>query len=79
MDFGDAMYRLRYPHAVLVGVNHASYTTGQMPERVVTYYIESELSTAQSTALLANMTSPFISYVTTVCDISAIQNFKIKY
>ena len=73
------MYRLRYPHAVLVGVNHASYTTGQMPERVVTYYIESELSTAQSTALLANMTSPFISYVTTVCDISAIQNFKIKY
>ena len=66
VENGDASYRLRFPHAVLVGVNHASYTTGQMPERVVRFFIESELDLEQSTASVANATLPFVSYVTSV-------------
>ena len=67
VEHGDASYMRSFPHVVLQGVNHCQYVTGQRPDRVVRFWIESDLDTMESCDLVANVTLPFVEMLTSVC------------
>ena len=66
VENGDGSYKLRYPHALLPGVNHLAYVTGNHSSDTDLYWIDAEVTDEESMRIVANTTVPFIVYHTSV-------------
>ena len=66
VESGNDEYKLKYPHDVIIGMNHAQFCTGTLPPSVQELWIEPEVSDDESRQLTANSIAPFINYYSTV-------------